>query len=220
MTLLQVLVCALLSTSVSASFSANLNYRSPSLNHPDLGIAVHKVQKRNDPACPFKAEDLKFTHGVASGDPYPESVILWTRVSPEDDNSHSNVTVSGLAPLYDHDNEKYVKISKAPVCVEYKVARDEGMKSVVDRGLAWTSSDVDYTVKVSADFVVAETSSLTPHPGRGFQLETLHHLLLPIQRLRFFLRQIPRWTYQDHTSQGRQGPQRCRNRSLLLLQLP
>ncbi|CCX33535.1 Similar to Alkaline phosphatase D; acc. no. P42251 [Pyronema omphalodes CBS 100304] len=162
MTLLQVLVCALLSTSVSASFSANLNYRSPSLNHPDLGIAVHKVQKRNDPACPFNAEDLKFTHGVASGDPYPESVILWTRISPDDDNSHSNVTVSGLAPLYDHDNEKYVKISKAPVCVEYKVARDEGMKSVVDRGLAWTSSDVDYTVKV-------EASNLRPYTTYYYQ---------------------------------------------------
>jgi alkaline phosphatase D len=135
-------------TSASASWSKNLNYRSPSEHHPSLGISIHRVVKRNDPSSSYDAATLNFTHGVASGDPYPTSVILWTRVAPESDNSNSNVTVSGYAPLFDHDNEKYVSVSKSPICVQYTVASDQNMSSVVDSGEVYTSSDVDYTVKV------------------------------------------------------------------------
>ena len=62
-------VLVLLGTTVSASYNGNLNYRSPSSEHPSLGIDVTKVLKRNlakrdntnwDPAS------LSFTHGVAS----------------------------------------------------------------------------------------------------------------------------------------------------------
>ena len=60
------------------------------------------------------------------------------------------MTVSGYVELYDHDNEKYVSVSRAPVCVEYKVAADEQLGDVVDSGKVYTSSDVDYTVKVRA----------------------------------------------------------------------
>ncbi|KAK2741097.1 hypothetical protein FQN55_008501 [Onygenales sp. PD_40] len=159
MTLLKLALLGLsLSSAASASFSVNLNYRSPSHNHPDLGIAINKVQKRNVMTSPFKPEELFFTHNVASGDPYPDSVILWTRISPTNESSDSNVTVSGTAPLYDHDNAKYVAVSTAPVCVEYKVAVDEKMKRVVTRGTVWTSSDVDYTVKVEATGLKAYTT--------------------------------------------------------------
>ncbi|KAK2797673.1 hypothetical protein FQN50_009097 [Emmonsiellopsis sp. PD_5] len=151
MTLLKLALLGLsLSSAVSASFSTNLNYRSPSHNHADLGIAINKVQRRNVMTSPFKPEELFFTHNVASGDPYPDSVILWTRISPTNESSDSNVTVSGTAPLYDHDNAKYVAVSTAPVCVEYKVAVDEEMRRAVTGGTVWTSSDVDYTVKVEA----------------------------------------------------------------------
>lgn len=54
---------------------------------------------------------LNFTHGVASGDPYPNSVILWTRLAPMFDNDDSNVTVSGFVPLYNHDTSEYVAMS-------------------------------------------------------------------------------------------------------------
>ncbi|PGG98389.1 hypothetical protein AJ80_09539 [Polytolypa hystricis UAMH7299] len=151
MTLLRFALAGLsLGSIAQASFSTNLNYRSPSNNHPDLGIAINKVHKRNVPSSPFKPEDLYFTHGVASGDPYPGSVILWTRVAPSNESSDSTVTVSGTAPLYDHDNEKYVSVSTAPVCVEWKVSPDEKMRRAVSHGTVWTSSDVDYTVKVEA----------------------------------------------------------------------
>jgi alkaline phosphatase D len=144
----QLLALLPLASVASSSWSGNLNYRSPSEHHPSLGIAIHRVVKRNDPSSSYEPASLNFTHGVASGDPYPTSVILWTRVAPQSDNSNSNVTVSGYAPLFDHDNEKYVTISKSPICVEYKVASDEHLRDVVDSGKVYTSSDVDFTVKV------------------------------------------------------------------------
>jgi alkaline phosphatase D len=147
---------ALLLSSVGvshASWAKNLNYRSPSEHHPGLGIAIHKVVKRSDPAQAWDASQLNFTHGVASGDPYPDSVILWTRAAPTSDNDRSNVTVSGDAPLYNHDTDVYVKASAHPMCVDWKVATDKCFSHVVSSGQAYTSSDIDWTIKV-LDIVV------------------------------------------------------------------
>lgn len=132
----------------SASWTRNVNYRSPSEHHPSLGISIHKVVKRNTPGSAYDPASLNFTHGVASGDPYPNSVILWTRVGPTSDNDHSNVTVSGYAGLFNHDTEKYVKVSKAPICVQYKISEDKDLAHCADEGTVFTSSDIDYTVKV------------------------------------------------------------------------
>lgn len=59
----------LLAVQANADYEGNLNYRSPSSEHPSLGIDLAKVTKRHlakrdtpewDPAS------LNFTHGVAS----------------------------------------------------------------------------------------------------------------------------------------------------------
>jgi alkaline phosphatase D len=65
-----------------------------------------------------------FQHGVASGDPLHDRVILWTRVT---------VPVSAKATL-----------------VTYVVATDPGLRNVVLRGAASTSDARDFTVKVDA----------------------------------------------------------------------
>lgn len=142
---------ALLSSAAiaSASWAKNLNYRSPSENHPGLGIAIHKVVKRSDPSQAWDPAQLNFTHGVASGDPYSDSVILWTRAAPTADNDRSNVTVSGDAPLFNHDTDVYVEASAHPVCVEWKIATTRCFTHAVDSGVVYTSSDIDWTVKVS-----------------------------------------------------------------------
>ncbi|KAF2086211.1 alkaline phosphatase-like protein [Saccharata proteae CBS 121410] len=138
-------------TTVTAKYTTNLNYRSPSEHHPFLGISIYKVVKRNDPAVRFiEAGKLNFTHGVASGDPESGSVILWTRCSPMYDDDKSNATVSGTVPLFNHDTEEYIRVSTAPVCVNYKVATDSAMQDCVDSGTAYTTSDIDYTLKVEA----------------------------------------------------------------------
>jgi alkaline phosphatase D len=153
--MLPILVGATLVASTLASHGANLNYHSPSLHHPSLGISVRKVVKRNDPASKFSVSQLNFTHGVASGDPFPNSVIIWTRCSPTFDDVDMNSTVSGFVPLYNpvpiySDTDETKPISNAPVCLTWAIASDKGMTAVMDSGTVFTSSDVDYTVKVEA----------------------------------------------------------------------
>jgi alkaline phosphatase D len=65
-----------------------------------------------------------FQHGVASGDPLSDRVILWTRVSPTSVN--------------------------AVVVVDVVVATDVELKQVVFRGRTKTSAQRDFTVKFDA----------------------------------------------------------------------
>ena len=58
------------------------------------------------------------------------------------------VTVSGTVPLFNHDTAEYVTISTAPVCVDWQVSTSPNMTSPVSSGRAYTSSDIDYTIKV------------------------------------------------------------------------
>lgn len=153
--MLQSLILLALAGTSFASYGANLNYRSPSNHHPSLGISIPKVVKRNDPAANHDSSVLNFTHGVASGDPYPSSIILWTRCSPMMDDVDDNSTVSGYVPLYNpvpiyNDTDEGKPPSKSPVCLNFVVASDEALSDVVDHGTVYTSSDVDYTVKVEA----------------------------------------------------------------------
>lgn len=59
-----------------ADWTGNINYGSPSHNH-NLGISIPKVRKRQAGASYMDPRSLNFTHGVASGDPFADSVILW-----------------------------------------------------------------------------------------------------------------------------------------------
>ena len=154
--MIQVLLLAAWAATALASYGANINYRSPSLHHPGMGISIRKVAKRNDPRSAHPPSNLNFTHGVASGDPCPNSVILWTRCAPIATQVDDNKTVSGLVPLYNpvpiyNGTSGMYPPSNAPVCVSYKVASDAAMSAVVTSGQAYTSSDVDYTVKVEAN---------------------------------------------------------------------
>lgn len=72
-----------------------------------------------------------FRHGVASGDPLPDRVILWTRVTPTSDA----LPGSGRGPS---------------VTVGYEVAEDAVFKRVVRRGSTTTGPAHDHTVKVDA----------------------------------------------------------------------
>ncbi len=63
-----------------------------------------------------------FYHGVASGDPLPNAIVIWTRVTPED--------------------------SLAEVEVEWKMAKTDDFAKIVSSGTAITTPEKDYTVKV------------------------------------------------------------------------
>lgn len=92
------------------------------------------------------------------------------------DDDSSNITVSGYVPLYSHETAEYVKASKAPVCVDYKVATDAAFKNCVDAGTVYTSSDIDYTVKV-------EANNLRPYTRYCTSIEYLHYTELMHGRL-------------------------------------
>src|SRR5689334_15143508 len=72
-----------------------------------------------------------FRHGVASGDPRPHSVILWTRVTPSDDATPG----SGRGRR---------------VTVRWQVAKDAAFRDVVAKGSFSTGPSRDHTVKVDA----------------------------------------------------------------------
>jgi alkaline phosphatase D len=70
-----------------------------------------------------------FAHGVASGDPGPDSVVLWTRVTP----TAAALPGSGRGP---------------EVSVRWQVARDAAFTSVVRSGTVGTGPSRDHTVKL------------------------------------------------------------------------
>lgn len=80
---------------------------------------------------PARAVDPVFAHGVASGDPYPDSVLLWTRVTP----TQQATAGSGVGP---------------GVSVAWEVAADPDFRKVVSKGSVKTGPERDHTVKVIA----------------------------------------------------------------------
>ena len=80
-----------------------------------------------------------FQHGVASGDPLPRAVVLWTRVTP----SATATPGSGAGPR---------------VRVTWEVATDRGFREVVRRGAVRTGSARDHTVKVDATRLRPDTA--------------------------------------------------------------
>jgi phosphodiesterase/alkaline phosphatase D-like protein len=71
-----------------------------------------------------------FNHGVASGDPYADSVVLWTRVSTGGDD---------------------------PVEVAWDISKSEDFASGVASGVFETDKERDYTVKVIVAGLIADT---------------------------------------------------------------
>lgn len=65
-------------------------------------------------------------------------------------SDRSNVTVEGLVPYFSHETERYIEISTAPICVDWRVTIEPDVDACepVASGRAYTTSDIDYTVKV------------------------------------------------------------------------
>ena len=76
-----------------------------------------------------------FRHGVASGDPRPDGVVLWTRVSPDGGGG-----------------------SGGDVPVRWRVASDRGLAGVVAEGEATARAAADHTVHVDVGGLTAGTA--------------------------------------------------------------
>jgi alkaline phosphatase D len=115
-----------------------------------------------------------FTLGVASGNPAPDGVVLWTRLAPEP-----------LSP----DPERPGGMPSVPVPVGWEVADDPAMRHVVRRGQADAEPAFAHSVHVECRglepgrdywyrFTAGGEASLTGHtrtaPARGAPLGGLH----------------------------------------------
>lgn len=83
-----------------------------------------------------------FRHGIASGDPLPDAVILWTRVTPGADNAAIDVT--------------------------WEIADDATLATPVQSGTFRTDAERDFTVKVDAKGLVAGRTYYYRFRANGF----------------------------------------------------
>ena len=94
-------------------------------SYADVGDRVAEGRLFFDPAL------RPFYHGVASGDPTPDGVVLWTRVTPPTDTD---------------------------LAVPWRVATDPALQDVVQSGVARTDRDDDYTVRVEVSGLAPGTT--------------------------------------------------------------
>jgi alkaline phosphatase D len=80
------------------------------------------------PTQPVRLNKDPFTLGVASGDPLPDGVVLWTRLAPD--------------PLAGGG------MGSAPVEVEWLVARDDGMRDIARSGTSSALPELAHSVHV------------------------------------------------------------------------
>ncbi|MGH2557591.1 MAG: PhoD-like phosphatase N-terminal domain-containing protein, partial [Thermomicrobiales bacterium] len=72
-----------------------------------------------------------FSLGVASGDPLPDSVVLWTRLAPDPLNG------GGVDPV--------------AIDVRWELARDEGMTEIVQSGTTTAVPELAHSIHIDAN---------------------------------------------------------------------
>ncbi len=86
---------------------------------------LHKITYLDEALAPFY-------HGVASGDPLEDRVIIWTRLTTEN--------------------------LEETIEVEWKVATDTALTNIVREGRVSTNKEIDFTVKIDVDSLTAGTT--------------------------------------------------------------
>lgn len=95
-------------------------------------FCVINISAQSQRSSSLEACLAPFYHGVASGDPMADKVIIWTRVTPD-------------------------TISSDPVLVSWQMATDTGMTNVIQGGSIITDNNMDYTVKIDVTGLNANT---------------------------------------------------------------
>jgi alkaline phosphatase D len=101
--------------------------------------------------------NMSFSHGVASGDPLSDKVIIWTRALPVDIATYSSLLVS------------------------YEVATDEAFTNIIRNGQATVLADNDFTLKVDVVGLSANTYYFYRFRSNGKISETGRTKTLPAE---------------------------------------
>lgn len=89
-----------------------------------------------------------FLHGVASGDPLHDRVILWTRITPDAAMLDALARLEREAPT---DPKARQQLAQArSIALRWEVSPDRHFLHVVARGEAHARAENDYTVKIDA----------------------------------------------------------------------
>jgi alkaline phosphatase D len=104
----------------------------------------------------YASDARGFTHGVASGDPLADRVILWTRYKP----------AAGDANM---------------VTVSWEVAADEGFTRVVARGEGKTGPKQDFIIKIDATGLSPEQRYFYRFQAEGAESPTGRTKTLPLE---------------------------------------
>lgn len=97
-----------------------------------------------------------FVHGVASGDPLQDRVMLWTRITPDAAMLEALAKLEREAHTDARARQQLAEAKNVPV--QWEVARDRHFRQVVARGTVQASPERDHTVKVDAGGLRAGTT--------------------------------------------------------------
>lgn len=101
------------------------------------GLTLFSGLAGHTPAWAMRFTDYPFSLGVASGDPWPDGFVIWTRLAPR--------------PLEEHGGMPMVAVP-----VKWDVAEDESFSRIVQSGEAVARPELGHSVHV-------EVAGLKPH---------------------------------------------------------
>jgi alkaline phosphatase D len=141
---------------------------------------------------PVRFDRDPFMLGVASGDPLPDGVVLWTRLAPD--------------PLDGGG------VRSTPVAVDWLVARDDAMKDVVRSGQVRALPDLAHSVHVEVDGLESDRVYWYRFRAGGVEspvgrTRTAPAAASPAQRLRFAFgscQNYPQGYYTAHAHLARE----------------
>ncbi|WP_174614554.1 alkaline phosphatase D family protein [Virgibacillus ihumii] len=102
-----------------------------------LGMVIAQSMTGVKVVAEAKFSDYPFSLGVASGDPLPDSIVLWTRLAPKP-------LEGGGAPARN-------------IPVHWELASDEHFRNIVQRGTAIARPELGHSVHVEVERLQADT---------------------------------------------------------------
>lgn len=185
---------------VTGATAANAQLSSNTGSSPADAQKLSSTLNRQPVAYPM--QPLPFRHGVASGDPLPHTVILWTRVTPSEDAFPG----SG---------------SGEDVLLHWAIATDEGFTAIVQAGEVTATATSDHTVHVDPWGLESDTEyfyrfTVLSGPHRGASSPTGRTHTAPaftahVHNLNLAVASCANWesgyfaAYRDIAARGRTG---------------
>jgi alkaline phosphatase D len=140
---------------------------------PAGGIERSFIEKSETILAKHFDDKPGFYHGVASGDPLPDSIILWTRYTPEneDDVVMLELRVTEVDPsiavdsLFDINTNKHIKVA------EIEVTKESDFIAKVD--VIGLKSNTHYIFAFTHGLEVSEIGQTRTAPDHNDEVETM-----------------------------------------------